>query len=56
VFTARYGLIPYIKRTGLVFITKVESVYNAVRTESLYKADTFGFYNRGGKCLQRGTD
>jgi len=43
VFTARYGLIPYIKQTRLVFITEVESVYSAVRTESLYKADTFGF-------------
>jgi len=32
VFTARYGLIAYIKQI------------------------TFGFYNRGGKCLQRGTD
>ena len=51
-FTARYGLIP---QTGLVFITVVERVYSAVRTDSLYKADTFGFYNRGGKCLQRGT-
>jgi hypothetical protein len=40
----------------LVFITEVERVYSAVRTESLYKADTFGFYKRGGKCLQRGTD
>jgi len=56
VFTARYGLSPYIKHTRLVFIPEVESVYSAVRTESLYKADTFGFYNRGGKCLQRGTD
>jgi hypothetical protein len=28
-----------IKR--LVFITEVESVYGAVRTESLYKTDTF---------------
>ena len=55
-FTARYGLIPYIKQTRLVFITEVESDYSAVRTESLYKADTFGSYNRGGKCLQRGTD
>jgi hypothetical protein len=35
----------------LVFITEVESVYSAVRTDSLYKIDTFGFYNRGGKCL-----
>ena len=25
----------------LVFITVVESVYSAVRTDSLYKADTF---------------
>jgi hypothetical protein len=25
----------------LVFITEVESVYSAVRTESLYKTDTF---------------
>jgi hypothetical protein len=56
VFTARYGLIPYIIQISLVFITVVESVYSAVRTDSLYKADTFGFYNRGGKCLQRGTD
>ena len=42
-FTARYGLIPYIKQARLVFITEVESVYSAVRTDSLYKADTFGF-------------
>jgi len=41
VFTARYGLGPYIKQIRLVFITKVESVYSAVRTDSLYKADTF---------------
>jgi len=56
VLTARYGLIPYIKQTRLVFITVVESVYSAVRTDSLHKADTFGFYNCGGKCLQRGTE
>jgi hypothetical protein len=56
VFTARYGLIPYIKQTGLVFITVVESIYSAVRTDSLYKADMFSCYNRGGDCLQRGTD
>jgi len=43
VFTARYGLIPYMKQTRLVFITVVESVYWAVRNDSLYKADTFGF-------------
>jgi hypothetical protein len=44
-FTARYGLVPYtsIKQTRLVFITVVESVYSAVRIDSLYKADTFGF-------------
>jgi hypothetical protein len=34
VFTARYELIPYIKQ---VFITAVESVYSAVRTDFLYK-------------------
>jgi len=61
VFTARYGLIPYIKQitfglykvnfseqtatfavyviNWLVFITVAESVYSAVRTDSLYKAD-----------------
>ena len=55
-FTARYGLNPYIEQTRLVFITEVESIYSAVRIESLYKADRFGFYNRGEKCLQRGTD
>jgi hypothetical protein len=71
VFTARYGLIAYIKR---IFITAVESVYNAVKTECLYKAGFItvvesvynavqtdclykaGFYNRGGKYLQRDTD
>jgi len=26
---------------GLVFVTMVESVYSAVRTESLYTTDTF---------------
>jgi len=56
VFTARYGLIPFIKQTRLIFITEVESVYSAVRTDSFYKADPFDFYNRGGECLQRGTD
>jgi len=41
----------------LVFITVVESVYSAVRTDSLYKADyVWPLNNRGGKCLQRGTD
>jgi hypothetical protein len=56
VFTARYGLSPYIKQTRLVFITEVESVYSVVRTDSLYKAHTFSFYNRSGKCSQLGTD
>jgi hypothetical protein len=37
VFTARYGLIPYKKQ---IFITAVERVYSAVRTDSLYKADS----------------
>jgi hypothetical protein len=60
VFTARYGLIAYIKQiafsvlygsqnrqrlllytslTDWFFITVVESVYCAVRADSLYKAD-----------------
>jgi hypothetical protein len=56
VFTVRYGMSPYIKQTRLAFITEEESLYSAVRTDSLYKADTFGLYNRGEKCLQRGTD
>jgi hypothetical protein len=70
VYTARCGLIPYIKQG---YIAAVESVYSAVRTDTLYKA---GFYNwwkvfiaryelipyikqvfiTGGKCLQRGAD
>jgi hypothetical protein len=41
VFTVRYGLIPYIKQKRLVFITVVESVYSAVRTDSIYEADYF---------------
>jgi hypothetical protein len=71
VFTARYGLIAYIRQG---FITVVESVYSAVRTDSLYKAGFYnrggsvysavrtdclykaGFYNCGGKCLQRGNN
>jgi hypothetical protein len=71
VFTARYGLIPYIKQ---VFITVVEGIYSAVRTDSFYKAPFItvvesvyravrtdplykaGFYNRGEMCLQCGTD
>ena len=41
----------------LVFIAVVESVYSAVRTDSLYKADyVWSLNNRGGKCLQRGTN
>jgi hypothetical protein len=39
VFTARYGLIPYIKQITFSLITAVESVYSAVRTDTLYKAD-----------------
>jgi len=40
VFTARYGLSPFITHIRLVkvnFLTEVESFYSAVRTESLYK-------------------
>jgi hypothetical protein len=53
-----------------MFITETECVYCAVRTGSLcvlcgsektqrlfpYTALTFGFYNRDGMCLLRGTD
>jgi len=41
----------------LAFVTEVESVYSAVGTDSLYKADyVWSLNNRGGKCLQRGMD
>jgi len=41
----------------LVFRTAVESVYSAVQADSLYKSDyVWSLNNRGGKCLQRGTD
>jgi len=58
VFTARYGLIPYTKQiTFGLYIAVVESVYSAVRTDSLYKADyVWSLNSRGGNCLQRGTD
>ena len=55
-FTARYGLSAYITQIRFVFITEVESVYSAVRTDCLYNTDTFRLYNRGGECLLRGTD
>ena len=55
-FTARYGLGPYIRQIGLVFIKEVKSVYSVVRTGSLYTTDRFGFYKRGKMSLQRGTD
>ena len=57
-FTAGYGLIPYIKQiTFGLEITVVESVYSAIRTDSLHKADyVWSLNNRGRKCLQRGTD
>ena len=41
----------------LVFTAMLESVCSAVRTDSLYRADyVWSLNNRGGKCLQRGTD
>jgi hypothetical protein len=43
--TATFALYN-IKR--LVFITEVESVYSAVRTESLYKTDTLRLYRVKG--------
>jgi len=58
VFTARYGLIAYINQiTFGLEITVVEIVQSAVRTHSLYEADyVWSLNNRGGNCLQRGTD
>ena len=48
-FTARYGLIPYIKQRAFgLKINVVESVYSAVRTDSLYRVirnDCLGFNN-----------
>ena len=57
-FTERYGLIPYIKQiTFGLYVAVVESVYSAVRTDCLYKADyVWSLNSRGGKCLLRGTD
>ena len=56
-FTARYGLIAYIKQiTFGLFIAVVESVYSAVRTDCLYNADyVWSLNNSGGKCLLCGT-
>jgi hypothetical protein len=49
VFTARYGLIAYIKRIynrrGMVFKARY-GVIDYIKQ----------IYNCGGKCLQRGTD
>ena len=43
-FTARYGLIPYIKQIMFgLSLTVVESVYSAVRTDNLNEQITFGF-------------
>jgi len=36
-----YGLLPCTVLTDWFCITEVGSVYSAVRTESLYKTDTF---------------
>jgi hypothetical protein len=55
VFTARYGLSPYITQICLLFITEVGSVYSAVRTESLYNTDMSRLYNRGRKSVEGGT-
>jgi len=41
----------------LVFVAVVGSVYGAVRTDCLYKADYVSSLNSsGGKCLQRDAD
>jgi len=39
---ALYGRSPFTALTDWFCITEVETVYCAVRTESLYKPDTFG--------------
>ena len=51
-------LIAYIKQIVFgLYIAVVESVYRAVRTDCLYKAAyVWCLNNRGGTCLQRGTD
>jgi hypothetical protein len=43
VFTARYGLSPYILHgiKNWSHITEVDSVYCAIHTESLYETETF---------------
>jgi len=58
VFTARYELITYRKKIKFgLKITMVENIYSEVWTDTLYKADcVWSLNNRGGKCLQRGTD
>ena len=51
-FTARYGLVPYIKHiTFGLYIDVVASVYSAVRTDSLYKADYVWYLNSRGTAL-----
>ena len=37
----RQRLLPYTALTDWFCVTEVESVHSAVRTESLYKTDTF---------------
>jgi hypothetical protein len=39
-FQNKQRLLPYTVLTARSCITEVESVYSAVRTESLYKTDT----------------
>jgi hypothetical protein len=43
-------LSPYKTFKRLVFITEVESVYSAVRTESLYKTDRLRLYRVKVMC------
>jgi hypothetical protein len=37
----KQGFLPYTTSADWFCITEVESVYSTVRTESLYKTDTF---------------
>ena len=55
VFTARYGLIPFIKQITFGFKKPWWKLITA-RYGLIYKADyVWSLNNSGGKCLQRGT-
>ena len=47
VFPEQTAIFALYNVNSLAFITEVDSVYSAVRTESLHNTDTFRLYNRG---------